>query len=197
MLPSIGIAPGGRIGDINSMWVRGAAPPLWRRVRLRRRLAAMGVALVELPAGRYKLGEPGEERAVEVRGVLIGRWPVTNAEYHRFLAATGGAVAPVHGAEALADHPATDVSREQAEAYCAWVGARLPSGDEWEAAARGGDGRPYPWGGTFDPERCNCADSGWGWTVPVGAHPAGAGPFGAAQQAYNGWAWVWERGSDS
>ena len=156
----------------------------------------MGVALVELPAGRYELGEPGEERAVELRGVLVGRWPVTNAEYHRFLEATGGAVAPVHAAEALADHPATDVGREQAEAYCAWAGARLPTGDEWEAAARGGDGRPYPWGETFDPERCNCADSGWGWTGPVDAHPAGAGPFGAEQQAGNVWEWVSDRGAD-
>jgi formylglycine-generating enzyme required for sulfatase activity len=156
----------------------------------------MGVALVELPAGRYELGEPGEERAVEVRRVLIARWPVTNAEYHRFLAATGGAVALVHAAETLADHPVTGLSREQAEAYCAWLGARLPTGDEWEAAARGRDGRPFPWGGTFDPERCNCADSGWGWTVPVGAHPAGAGPFGAEQQAGNVWEWVSDRDAD-
>jgi formylglycine-generating enzyme required for sulfatase activity len=156
----------------------------------------MGVALVELPAGRYELGEPGEERTVVVRGVRIGRWPVTNAEYQRFLAAIGAAVAPVHAAETLADHPATGVSREQAEAYCAWLGARLPTGDEWEAAARGGDGRPFPWGETFDPERCNCADSGWGWTVPVGAHPAGAGPFGAEQQAGNVWEWVSDRSAD-
>ena len=155
-------------------------------------------ALVELPAGTYEVGEPGEERVVGLRAVLIGRWPVTNAEYGRFLDAMGRDTAPVHAAEALADHPATGVTREQGEAYCAWLGpgVRLPTGDEWEAAARGTDGRPYPWGGTFDPERCNCADSGWGWTVPVIAHPAGAGPFGAEQQAGNVWEWVTDREAD-
>ena len=125
-------------------------------------------ALVELPAGTYEVGEPGEERLVALRRVLIGRRPVTNAEYRRFLDATGRAVAPIHAADALADHPTTGVDRAHAEAYSAWLGpdVRLPTGDEWEAAARGTDRRPYPWGETFDPERCNCADSGWGWTVP-------------------------------
>jgi formylglycine-generating enzyme required for sulfatase activity len=153
-------------------------------------------ALVQLPAGTYEVGEPGEERVVELRGAGIGRWPVTNAEYGRFLQATGRDVPATVAAEALADHPATGLSREQAAAFCAWLGVRLPTGDEWEAAARGSDGRPYPWGGTFDPERCNCADSGWGWTVPVTAHPAGAGPFGAEQQAGNVWEWVADHGAD-
>ena len=153
-------------------------------------------ALVELPAGTYEVGEPGEERVVELRSMQIGRWPVTNAEYGRFLQSTGRDVPPAVAAETLADHPATGLSREQAEAFCAWLGVRLPTGDEWEAAARGTDGRPFPWGDTFDPERCNCADSGWGWTVPVTAHPAGAGPFGAEQQAGNVWEWVADHGAD-
>ena len=89
-----------------------------------------------------------------------------------------------------ADHPVVHTSWNDAAAFCAWAGGRLPSGDEWEAAARGADARPYPWGETFDPERCACAESGWGWTVPVVAHPEGAGPFGAEQQAGNVWEWV-------
>jgi formylglycine-generating enzyme required for sulfatase activity len=153
-------------------------------------------ALVELPAGTYEVGEPGEERVVELRSTRIGRWPVTNAEYGRFLQATGRDVPAAVAAETLADHPATGLSREEAEGFCTWLGVRLPTGDEWEAAARGTDGRPYPWGDTFDPERCNCADSGWGWTVPVTAHPAGAGPFGSEQQAGNVWEWVADRGAD-
>jgi toxoflavin biosynthesis protein ToxD len=156
----------------------------------------MAVALVEVPAGRYELGEPAQERVVELAGVRVGRWPVTNAEVRRFLEATGREVRAAQAAEALADHPATGLTREDAEAYCAWLGARLPTGDEWEAAARGSDRRPFPWGETFDPERCNCADAGWGWTVPVHAHPAGAGPFGAEQQAGNVWEWVSDRGAD-
>jgi formylglycine-generating enzyme required for sulfatase activity len=159
-------------------------------------------AFVEVPAGRYELGEPGEERACDVGAVLIGRWPVVNAQVRAFLAATGRPLQAVHDAEALADHPVTGLRRADAEAFCGWASeelgrvVRLPTGDEWEAAARGPDGRPYPWGATFDPERCACAESGWGWTVPVDAHPAGAGPFGAEQQAGNVWEWVADRGDD-
>jgi formylglycine-generating enzyme required for sulfatase activity len=155
-------------------------------------------ALVELPAGRFEVGEPGEERVCERGALLIGRWPVVNAHYREFLVATGRPVPAAVEAEALDDHPVTGVSRADAEAFCAWLGpgVRLPTGDEWEAAARGTDGRPFPWGETFYSELCNCADSGWGWTVPVGAHPLGAGPFGTEQQAGNVWEWVADRGAD-
>ena len=158
--------------------------------------------LVEVPAGRYELGEPGEERTCDIGTLLIGRWPVVNAHVARFAAATGRAVPATATAEPLAEHPATGMSLADAEAFCAWAAdelgqpVRLPTGDEWEAAARGSDGRPYPWGETFDPERCACAESGWGWTVPVVAHPAGAGPFGAEQQAGNVWEWVADRSPD-
>jgi formylglycine-generating enzyme required for sulfatase activity len=157
-------------------------------------------ATVELAAGTYRLGEAGAERDVPLAGARIGRWPVVTASLARFVEATGREVAP--GLERkladplLAEHPATDVTYEDAAALCAWAGGRLPTGDEWEAAARGTDRRPFPWGETFHAEHCNCADSGWGWTVPVGAHPAGAGPFGAEQQAGNVWEWVADRTAD-
>ena len=159
-------------------------------------------ALVELPAGRYQLGEPGEERPCDLRSLLIGRWPVVNGHVRRFAEATGWPLTAVLESEELADHPATGLSLAGAEAFCAWASdalgspVRLPTGDEWEAAARGADARPYPWGETFDPERCACADSAWGWTVPVVAHPEGAGPFGAEQQAGNVWEWVSDRDAD-
>jgi formylglycine-generating enzyme required for sulfatase activity len=140
-------------------------------------------ALVDLPAGVYTLGEPGEEREVELARVLIGRYPVCNAHMGK-------------RDEQLADHPVTDVTLEQAEAFAAAHGARLPTADEWEALARGADARAYPWGDTFDETRCNCAEALWGWTVPVTTHPTGASPYGAEQLAGNVWEWVADRTPD-
>ena len=68
--------------------------------------------------------------------------------------------------------------------------ARLPTGWEWEAAARGLDARTWPWGETFDPERCACVEVGIGRTVPVTSHPSGASACGAEQLAGNVWEWV-------
>jgi formylglycine-generating enzyme required for sulfatase activity len=163
-------------------------------------------AVVELPAGRYVLGEPGGERTVALRRALLGRWPVANAHLRAFVEATGHPVAAVVAvslaAPQLADHPATGVTLADACAFCAWASealarpVRLPTGDEWEALARGTDGRHWPWGETFDASRCACVESAWGWTVPVTAHPNGAGPFGAEQLAGNVWEWVADRTPD-
>jgi formylglycine-generating enzyme required for sulfatase activity len=142
-------------------------------------LIAMVDAFVELPAGSYTVGEPGEERVVELGRVLIGRYPVVNDRD-----------------PGLAEHPLTGVTRAQAEELCAALGGRLPTADEWEALARGADARAYPWGDTFDESLCNCVEAGWGWTVPVTAHPGGASPFGAEQLAGNVWEWVSDEGPD-
>ena len=151
-------------------------------------------AFVEVAAAVYRLGEPGEEREVALGPVLIGRWPVVNAHVRAFVEETGRAVSPPLRARLdapqLADHPATEVTFAEALAFCAWAGARLPTGAEWEAAARGADGRPWPWGVTFDPDRCACAEAATGWTEPVRAHPEGAAPCGAEQLAGNVWEWV-------
>jgi formylglycine-generating enzyme required for sulfatase activity len=126
--------------------------------------------------------------------VRIGRYPVSCAHVARFVAETGRPVpaqlAARLAAPQLADHPATEVTFDDALAFCAWAGARLPTCDEWEAAARGADGRPWPWGETFDAERCACAEASVGWTEPVTAHPDGAAPRGAEQLAGNVWEWV-------
>jgi formylglycine-generating enzyme required for sulfatase activity len=151
---------------------------------------------VPLPAGEYRVGEPGEERAVAVRGVRLGRYPVVNAHWRAFAVATGRMPAAAADAEPLADHPATGVTLADTEAFCAWAAerlgraVRLPTADEWEAAARGPEARTWPWGDTFDAERCNCAEAAWGWTVPVSAHPHGASAAGAEQLAGNVWEWV-------
>jgi formylglycine-generating enzyme required for sulfatase activity len=120
--------------------------------------------------------------------VFIGRFPVTNALFARFR--------PDHPHVRdglLAEHPVVNVTREDAEAYAQHVGGRLPTGTEWEAAA---GGSTWPWGDSFDHERCNCVEAGWGFTVPVDAYPAGAGPTGAEQLAGNVWEWVSDVGPD-
>jgi len=150
--------------------------------------------VVAVAAGVYRLGEPGEERDVPVGPVAIGRYPVVNAHVRAFVAETGRSVCRALAARLeagqLADHPATEVTFADALAFCAWAGVRLPTGAEWEAAARGPDARPWPWGETFDPDRCACAEAGHGWTAPVAAHPAGVAPCGAEQLAGNVWEWV-------
>ncbi|MGH8930493.1 MAG: formylglycine-generating enzyme family protein [Egibacteraceae bacterium] len=160
-------------------------------------------AHVHVPAGSYRLGEPGEERTVRLPWLAIGRWPVVNARFRRFVEATGLPVTPTLEGKlqdpGLADHPVTDVTFADAQVFCVWasgelgVRARLPTGDEWEAAARGMDGRAWPWGDVFVPGCCASAESGLGWTSPVTAYPDGASPSGAQDMAGNVWEWVLDR----
>jgi len=95
--------------------------------------------------------------------------------------------------EGRLDHPVVLVSHDDAEAYAAWLSAgtgqrwRLPTGREWEKAARGLQGDPFPWGAGWDPERLNSHDAGPFDSLPVGSFPSGASPFGlldAAGQVY-------------
>lgn len=133
---------------------------------------------------------PAADESVEAAGVRIGRFPVTNAAFARFRPDHPRVKDPQ-----LADHPVVLVTRADALAFCAWLGggARLPTAAEWEAAA--GD-TTWPWGDAFDPERCNCAEAAYGWTVPVRAHPDGAAPCGAEQLAGNVWEWVADTRAD-
>jgi formylglycine-generating enzyme required for sulfatase activity len=131
---------------------------------------------------------PALDDCVPAAGVLIGRFPITNAAFARFRPEHPRVQDPQ-----LADHPVVLVTRDDALAFCAWAGGRLPTGEEWRAAA---GPATWPWGDTFDPERCNCAEAAWGWTVPVRAHPEGAAPSGAEQLAGNVWEWVADSGPD-
>ncbi|MCY7304523.1 MAG: SUMF1/EgtB/PvdO family nonheme iron enzyme [Thermoleophilia bacterium] len=157
----------------------------------------------EIPAGEFTMGsdpaaefapEPDEEpqHRVPVAAFGIGRTQVTNAEYAMFVAASGYP-APSHWPDGAptADqesHPVSYVSWEDARAFCAWAGGFLPTEAQWERAARGDDGRTWPWGD--DAPTANHATFAAAGTSAVGLHPAGASPFGALDLAGNVWEWT-------
>jgi formylglycine-generating enzyme required for sulfatase activity len=149
--------------------------------------------MILIPAGEFLFG--AEKQPLALPAYYIDRLPVTNAEYKVFVDATQAGFpphwrkgAPVPGTEA---HPVVQVTWFDAAAYAKWAGKRLPSGPEWEKAARGTDGRTYPWGETFDKTRLNCGDGGPLSTVPVGSHsPQGDSPYGVADMAGNVYEWT-------
>jgi formylglycine-generating enzyme required for sulfatase activity len=145
------------------------------------------------------------EHEVALDAFWLDRTEVTMAQYDRCVDA--GACKALHcGPDLqprLPDQPVACVSWAHAVAYCAWVGARLPSETEWEYAARGPEGSIYPWGDTFDPARLNYCDAnctykwrdaahddGFRMTAPVGSYPGGASWCGALDMAGNAWEWV-------
>jgi formylglycine-generating enzyme required for sulfatase activity len=149
----------------------------------------------------------------------IGKYEITNAQYQAFIDATGydGADHPSskpteqfldywvdgkHPAE-LRDYPVCRLNWHHAQAFCDWLSrksgrvVRLPTDAEWEWAARGVEGRAYPWGDRWDPQRCNWGDGGkidgYRESAPVGSFPAGATPEGVCDLAGNIWEWTAEK----
>jgi len=117
----------------------------------------LDATMVLVPAGPFRLGP--SKRPCQVDAFSIDRYPVTNAQYARFVRETGRD-APRHWANGAIPagkvlHPVIWVTWHDADAYARWAGKRLPMETEWEKAARGTDGRAFPWGGAFDANRCN------------------------------------------
>ncbi len=160
-------------------------------------------------------------RTVDVEAFSIMARPVTNDAYYSFVLATGAPepfIDPTMWASAQtgyqyaavqrvlwergkprpqrAQHPVVLITRDDAEAYCAWWGkaragsGQLPTETQWEKAARGTDGRAFPWGDHFDPALVNSAESGRGSTVAVGTQATAASPYGVLDMAGNVFEWT-------
>lgn len=175
--------------------------------------------MVFVPAGSFVMGsELGADderptREVYLDAFYIDRYEVTNGQYVEFLNAVEDRLERCGGHQCVdtkdedpdshipyqagryavetgyENHPVIKVSWYGARAYCEYRGKRLPSEAEWEKAARGGDGRAYPWGDEFDAYRAN-TDYRVGDTTPVGSYPDGVSPYGAYDMAGNVWEWV-------
>ncbi|MBN2389860.1 MAG: SUMF1/EgtB/PvdO family nonheme iron enzyme [Anaerolineae bacterium] len=163
---------------------------------------------VYIPPGQFLMGSrPDETRftaetpqhEVDLPAYRIGKYPVTNAQYAEFIHQTGRLMPPEAGwigqsppADKL-DHPIAGITWYDALAYCKWLSEQtgrnyaLPSEAQWEKAARGEDGRVYPWGNDWDPARCSYGHS---QTTPVDAYPEGVSPYGCYDMAGNVGEWT-------
>jgi serine/threonine-protein kinase len=152
------------------------------------------------PCPDFKEEQP--QREVETGGFWMDQNEVTNRQFEDFVKATGYQTEAEGQGDAhhwryyytagKADHPVVGVSWHDADAYCAWLGKRLPTEAEWEKAARGADGRLWPWGGSWDAGRLNSIESGINGTEAVGARGGelGRSPYGLSDMAGNVWEWT-------
>ena len=175
--------------------------------------------MIYIPGGSFQMGNNGSEpysypdelpqHSVYLSGYWIGKYEVTRGEYRAFMKATGrpaprywDAVQTWQTGQTFTqteNHPVVGVTWDDAQAYCAWAGGRLPTEAEWEKAARwtGIYSNVYPWGNTWDAEKCNnysdynFAGGGYGRfeTSPVGSYPSGSSPYGCQDMAGNVWEW--------
>lgn len=157
--------------------------------------------MVYVPAGEFWMDSTDADK-VYLAAFWIDRTEVTNSQYRRCVEApekecappsqTGSHTRPSYYDDSdFDDYPVIYTSWHQANAYCRWAGKRLPTEAEWEKAARGTDGRIYPWGDDDDAE-CNRAnhDNCVGDTTAVGSYPAGQSLYGALDLAGNVWEWT-------
>ena len=158
-----------------------------------------GSVMVQIPAGRFQMGSNDRPDEKPVRSLLCGgfwmaKHPVTSAQFKRFVDATNyeaGGEWATSGRSWGLNAAVSRVTFEDASAYCRWAGLRLPTEEEWEYAARGWDGRRYPWGDHWDQHACRHDAEGLSrGALSVGSHPRGASVFGCHDLAGNVWEWT-------
>jgi formylglycine-generating enzyme required for sulfatase activity len=172
-----------------------------------------GAEMVRVAGGSLEMGASSGEaaekpvHAVSIPTFWIDRTEVTNEQYKRFIDATGRPVpyvaepwaAPYNWDRAArtypdgqGDMPVVLVSWDDAAAYARWAGKRLPTEAEWEYAARGAQGKKFPWGDSWNAALCNSlgSDPFDATPAPVGSFPKGASWCGAMDMAGNVWEWV-------
>ena len=169
--------------------------------------------------GSHKAHDPGAsdnelpQHEVTLPRYFIGRYPVTVAQFLAFVEGGGSRPEDPESLQGLANHSVVSVSWYEAQQYCDWLTERLrawpgapeplatlirneswqvdvPSEAEWEKAARGTDGRIYPWGNEPDPNRANYEDTGINASSTVGCFPGGASPYGIEDLSGNVWEWT-------
>ena len=173
-----------------------------------------GKEMILIPGASFQMGsDVGPEKhrpqhTVELEGFYIDCYPVTNREYKHYADETGHPV-PCYDVrwcdtrgynwdaetrtfpEGKGDHPVVLVTWEETLAYAQWASKRLPTEAEWELAARGTDGRLWPWGNTAALGRSNTSEAGVGGTTPVRQFsPKGDSPAGTADLIGNVWEWT-------
>lgn len=162
--------------------------------------------MVKILRGKFLYGDRKLEKEID-HDYFIDVFPVTNKQYKEFLDENKEWPLPHNWSKVIrrypagkSDHPVVLVSYKDAEQFCKWRSQkkgekyRLPTEEEWEKAARGTDGREYPWGNNFNKKNCNTNESGIDDTTEVNSYPSGTSPYGCYDMAGNVWEWV--TGSD-